>query len=543
MADALKIALILTAVDKASDVFDKANKRIKSGLVGLERSKAILNSYSKQAMLVGGVAATAFGLSLHAAEENEIAVKRLEQVYRSMGRNVQEASKHSQEYASKLEFQIGVEDEAIMAVQAKIATFKSVSDATALMNGHFDRATKLAFDLQATGFGEASSNAVQLGKALEDPVKGITALRKAGITFTETEKKRIAVLMAANKATEAQELVLKAIESQVGGVAEATTTSTAKAKVAWSEVTETLGKALLPTFTNIVNKITEIIPKIQTWIENNSTLVKWIAAISVGLIVLGVAFKLASVGIAVYETAMKVVTALQIPFVASGGVVLLIIAAIAAAAYLIYDNWDAILEFLSDLWDGVKKVFLIAWKWIKKIFWDYQPAVLIYNNWGKIVDWFKNIWDKVQKKFWDFIDFLKTLPGKFVQAGRDIINGIWDGMKSVWADVQKWFEDAWKWITDKLKIFDFQSKIQEMQQEVIIKAQAAGASASIPSSKPTAYNSVSKSNSSTMHFSPTIQLSGTATQQDGANISGELKKQFTQWYKDMQNNQQRTAFS
>ena len=43
------------------------------------------------------------------------------------------------------------------------------------------------------------ANSVQLGKALQDPVKGITALAKSGVTFTVAEKKMIKEMVAVER--------------------------------------------------------------------------------------------------------------------------------------------------------------------------------------------------------------------------------------------------------------------------------------------------------------------------------------------------------
>jgi hypothetical protein len=61
----------------------------------------------------------------------------------------------------------------------------------------------------AAGFGTAEMNAVQLGKALNDPIKGIAALAKSGVTFTEQEKDKIKTLVESNKLLEAQDMVLE----------------------------------------------------------------------------------------------------------------------------------------------------------------------------------------------------------------------------------------------------------------------------------------------------------------------------------------------
>jgi hypothetical protein len=122
--------------------------------------------------------------------------------------------------------------------------------------------------MAASGFGEASSNAVQLGKALNDPIKGITALNRSGITFTADQKKLIKSLVDSGKTLEAQEIILKAIETQVGGTALATANSSDKMKVAFSLVSEQIGTALLPAFDRIVAfTIDKIIPAVEVFIN------------------------------------------------------------------------------------------------------------------------------------------------------------------------------------------------------------------------------------------------------------------------------------
>jgi phage-related minor tail protein len=106
----------------------------------------------------------------------------------------------------------------------------------------FDRATKAAIDLAAAGFGSVETNAIQLGKALEDPIKGLAALGKSGVTFTAEQKELIKTLVETGDVASAQEIILKAVEMQVGGTAEATANASDKMKVAWSQLQEQLGQ-------------------------------------------------------------------------------------------------------------------------------------------------------------------------------------------------------------------------------------------------------------------------------------------------------------
>ena len=99
--------------------------------------------------------------------------------------------------------------------QSILATFHSVSGATGRAAGVFDRATAAGADLAAAGFGSIESNAVQLGKALEDPKKGLTALAKSGVTFTQAQKDQIEQMTAGKaSAKELADAQLKVANAQ-----------------------------------------------------------------------------------------------------------------------------------------------------------------------------------------------------------------------------------------------------------------------------------------------------------------------------------------
>ena len=205
---------------------------------------------------LAGVAIGDFLLkSIAAAEESVQATARLDAVARSMGGGVQYATDRLKDYAGELSKSLAVEDESILAVQTKLLTFQALADTADQAGGALDRATKAAFDLAAAGFGSAESNAVQLGKALQDPVKGMTALARSGVTFTEAEKARIQTLAESNRLGEAQAIILAAVEKQVGGVAEASVTATARISRVWGEVQEQVGTVLLPAVEAIADEL------------------------------------------------------------------------------------------------------------------------------------------------------------------------------------------------------------------------------------------------------------------------------------------------
>ncbi len=103
----------------------------------------------------------------------------------------------------------------IRAAATQLLTFKSVSKDV------FEQTLRAAQDLSAAGFGSVEQAAVQLGKALENPLVGLGALTEVGVSFTAQQKEQIKAAVQLGQTLEAQKIILAAIEGQVKGVDEA----------------------------------------------------------------------------------------------------------------------------------------------------------------------------------------------------------------------------------------------------------------------------------------------------------------------------------
>ena len=253
-------------IRKAINDFDKLKGAGNKATFGLRTLDKAATNGLKNVAKFGGIAAAGFGaIALNFVKGAEFAKQaddRLAAVNKTMGLfgdQTAAVTKRLIEIGDKGEYKFGILAESIKDVQSKLLTFKEIAIEADVTGGLFDRATVAAIDLQAAGFGEATQNAVQLGKALNDPIKGITALARSGVTFTEQEKAKIKALVESGKMYEAQELLLKAIETQVGGTAAATTTATFKIGAAFGHVRDELGTLLLPLFEKfadfMVNKV------------------------------------------------------------------------------------------------------------------------------------------------------------------------------------------------------------------------------------------------------------------------------------------------
>jgi len=123
------------------------------------------------AFLALGAAGTAVAIRwTKMAELAAIADQRIEAVTRTMGlfgAGTATTTKRIQDFADALERETGVTAETIKAAQAKLLTFRQLAITADVAGGAFDRATEAAVDMAAAGFGEATTNAVQLDKILK----------------------------------------------------------------------------------------------------------------------------------------------------------------------------------------------------------------------------------------------------------------------------------------------------------------------------------------------------------------------------------------
>jgi hypothetical protein len=151
MDKTLKIALLLTAVDHMSEKVDRAVEHAQGKFRGINKFSRGLNSAGSLMITAGTAGVEFFDKNIEAAEQFEKAQKRVEATFKHQFSNYHEATDLVEKYAEKASKQIGIEQETIAAVEAKLGIFKRVANQANLTNGIFNRATMAAFDMQAVG--------------------------------------------------------------------------------------------------------------------------------------------------------------------------------------------------------------------------------------------------------------------------------------------------------------------------------------------------------------------------------------------------------
>ncbi len=259
----------------------------------------------------------------------------------------------------------------------------------------------------------------------------------------------------------------------------------------------------------ISQSITSVISKVGVWMKENPELAKTLTMIglaiagiitTLGILSLSIAAMLGPLAAAKLSLSilgikggsaltllLKPIKLLGSAFLGLGKAmlanpILLVIAAIATAIYLIYKNWDTIGPYVYKVWDTVKRYTAIAWQalkdtiksaWeaIKYIFFNWTPLGLIIKHWDSIVSYTQTTWTMIKTKISDVWEGIKTtlkngwnnivksvqetwetikttistkwneivedtkaLPAKFLQFGSDLIDAIIQGIKNKWTD-------------------------------------------------------------------------------------------------------------
>lgn len=303
-----------------------------------------------------------------------------------------------------------------------------------------------------------------------------------------------------------------------------------KLKSSLAEIATKIGNAFLPVITSFVENITPVIYSITEWVETNPQLMEWvltigggIGAVVGGLLTLHSAFSFVSAGLLpfikvgkflggflgnfLFSAISKLSLGLGylIGYVIKGAMMFgkailmmsralltnpigLLITGIAVAAYLIYDNWEKIGPWFSELWQTVSGEFSSAWASITNFCSEAWTNISnfftsgIGNITATILDWsplglFQQVFSAVLS--WFGID----VPSKFSDFGKNMIDGLVNGIKNAWEGAKQIVSDLGDgikgWFAEKLGIHS-PSRVFKGYGVNVVEGLAIGMNKSIP---------------------------------------------------------------
>ena len=334
MADQ-KLQIILEAKDQASSVIQKAGGAIKDNLGKISAVASVA---------AAGIAA--FGKSsIDAYVESETAQRQLQTAIVNVSGGTMQQVAAINEVTGALQKKAGIDADALNTGAAQLATFGLQSDSVVNL-------TKTLADLTVNqdgvtaGAAQYEAQALNINKAL---LGSFGALEKQGIYFTEAQQKVLLYGTETEKVAAIQEGFsqnLKETTDTVAGTAEAMQGSL---KQSIGDVSESIGAALLPAFTSLIESLQPVIDNFGKWAAENPELIATIVKI-VGVVVatIAVLYPL-SLAIGVVSTALA--------FLAANPIVLVIaaIVALGAAIYLLITNWEEVKVKALEVWAKIKE--------------------------------------------------------------------------------------------------------------------------------------------------------------------------------------------
>lgn len=410
--------------------FDGLEKSVRVANVGLYKAQKSLKHFGESCNNVGGrikgigsnmkevsVAVGAiFWKSLKNWETQASAIATLENNLKRRQESLGYTSEQIQKMASEMQGKSIFGDESIIQnVTNQLLTFDKVNRDT------FKRANQAVLDMTSKLYGANATAeqmrpiALSVGKALQNPAEAMNSLGRVGVKFTEQQRKAVKQLVATGQSAKAQEFILRSLEKQYNGSAEAlgNTQPLKQLTNAFNDMLEPLGQIVQEFLIPLVKVATSAIgvfnnfPKpIKTTIV---TIMGLIAIASPLLMVIGSVIQavgtIATVGSTVlgvirgWQIATKVMTAVQWAMNASlyGCPVVWIIAgiiAIIAIIVLLVKHWDKVVAYLKFVWD--------FWVGVFKNIWAFMQEFV-----AGIVQKFATIWDTVKSVFSAVKEFIK----------------------------------------------------------------------------------------------------------------------------------------
>lgn len=412
-----------------------------------------------------------------AFKEQQGVMAQTDAVLKSTGGAAGMSKKQIEGLASSLAELTGQDDMAIQRGENLLATFTNIRNETGKGNDIFNQATRAMVDMSVALGQDTKSSSLQLGKALNDPIKGVTALQRVGVSFTEDQKKQIKTLVESGKTMEAQKLILAELNREFGGSGAAAGRTYEGQVARISEMFEGLKISIiekaLPAATWFMGVLTDNFPKIEAVVTKVADGI----GIAMGMLlpVVSPAIEgLKTLFAGFFDESSQKSEAFKAVFQTVGDIVGQIVAFVGPliqqlGAFIVQQfgvviewvkaNWPLISATIKTVMAAVKAVFDYTWPVIKAVVETAFDAIKVVVSTALNVvlgiikaamqlitgDW-SGAWEALKGVVKTVFDGVKklvvTLIHDMYNVGVNLIESIWKGISSMAG-----------WIADKVRDF------------------------------------------------------------------------------------------
>jgi hypothetical protein len=228
-----------------------------------------------------GVSAGMFGLehvierSVEAWGEQRRTIAQTEAVLHSTHGQANITAEGITRLSESISRQTGLEGDQIAKAENMMLTFRDVRNEAGKNNDVFSQSIEAAVNMSAafTSAGKAmsiSDASLQLGKALNDPARGMTRLQRIGVVFTQGQIDQAKALQASGDRLGAQRIILRELTKEFGGSAAAVATPGMKLQATVKQLEETFGRGLQPAIDQVDTSLIHLADKAEPRLKHFS---------------------------------------------------------------------------------------------------------------------------------------------------------------------------------------------------------------------------------------------------------------------------------
>lgn len=264
-------------IDGVGKKVDGANEKTGKFSSALGGIATVAGGFVAGGAIVGGFdkITGAIGDSIAGFKEHKQVAAQTEAVLKSTGGVAGLTARDIEDMAGAMKTNSLFTDDAIQSGENLLLTF------TGIGKDVFPAATQTMVDMSQALGQDMSSSAVQLGKALNSPIDGVTALSRVGVSFTDDQKEQIKTMQESGDVAGAQGVILAELTKEFGGSAKAASDAAgeqAKLDDKMDDVQDTIGEKLLPAqekwkemqlqaVTILVEKVVPAIQQLIEWVN------------------------------------------------------------------------------------------------------------------------------------------------------------------------------------------------------------------------------------------------------------------------------------
>jgi hypothetical protein len=165
-------------------------------------------------------------------------------------------AKHVKELSERYLKLAGTESSVTQKAEALLLTFPNIRNMMGKNNDIFDQASLATQNLARTFHRDLGQSAILVGKALNDPERGMLALRRIGVSLSSSQQALVKRLIATGHGLQAQKVILAELTRETGKSAEAYGKTFAgqldRAKGQLKDNSAVLIQALIPAFKTFI---------------------------------------------------------------------------------------------------------------------------------------------------------------------------------------------------------------------------------------------------------------------------------------------------